>query len=184
MLFFGRSICRRHFFNLFPQLLDLRILFPQKTLLFLNLCGINNDLLPWDQLLIKVPLHIVRAIAIVDPLYKLKQDLQGHQRISRCDIPLRMDCKVSQPDHIRQLPPRLPIQRKAERRLMDQRLKVVLIRLLNRTVRRIHPLHRQLQSFPAPHRAHRRSRSINLLCLHRRRGKQGIFFFECQEAKV
>ena len=40
---------------------------------------------------------------------------------------------------------------------------------------RIHPLHRQLQRLPAPHRAHRRGGGEHFLGLDGRIGEEGIF---------
>lgn len=89
-----------------------------------------------------------------------------------------MYCQIAKADNEGQFSPCLSIQGKPEGGLMDQGLEVILIGHFDRIIRRIHPLHRQLQRFPAADRTHRRCRNIHLLRLNSSGGKQGIFFFE------
>lgn len=71
--------------------------------------------------------------------------------------------------------PHVPVHREPEARLMQQGLQVVLVGHRDSLVRRIHPLHRQLQRLPAPHRAHRRGGGEHFLGLDGSRCEEGVF---------
>ena len=157
----------RHALDLGAELLDLGVLFPQKTLLLFDLLGVHDHLFLWDQSFVKAALFVITAVAIIHPLNKFKQTLQRGQRIPGGNAALRMYRKISQLDHIGKLSPCVGIQRKAEARLMDQRLEVVLVGHLHGVVCRIDPLHRQLQRLPAAHGTHSRAGMVHLLRLHR-----------------
>ena len=58
---------------------------------------------------------------------------------------------------------------------MQQGLQVVLVGHRDGLVCRIHPLHRQLQRLPTPHRAHRRGGGEHFLGLDGRIGEEGVF---------
>ena len=73
--------------------------------------------------------------------------------------------------------PHIPVHREPEARLVQQGLQVVLVGHRDGFICRIHPLHRQLQRLPAPHRAHRRGGGEHFLGLDGRIGEEGIFVF-------
>ena len=71
--------------------------------------------------------------------------------------------------------PHIAVHREPETRLVQKGLQVVLVGHRDGLVCRIHPLHRQLQRLPAPHRAHRRGGGEHFLGLDGGIGKEGIF---------
>ena len=71
--------------------------------------------------------------------------------------------------------PHIAVHCEPEARLVQQGLQVVLVGHRDGLVCRIHPLHRQLQRLPAPHRAHRRGGGEHFLGLDGRIGEEGIF---------
>ena len=73
--------------------------------------------------------------------------------------------------------PHIAVHREPETRLVQQGLQVVLVGHRDGLVCRIHPLHRQLQRLPAPHRAHRRGGGEHFLGLDGSKRKHGIFRF-------
>ena len=75
----------------------------------------------------------------------------------------------------RQYAPHIAVHREPETRLMQQGLQVVLVGHRDGFVCRIHPLHRQLQRLPTPHRAHRRGGGEHFLGLDGRISEEGIF---------
>ena len=60
---------------------------------------------------------------------------------------------------------------------MQQGLQIILVGHRDGLVRRIHPLHRQLQRLPTPHRAHGRGGGEHFLGFDGSRGKEGILGF-------
>ena len=92
--------------------------------------------------------------------------------------------EVPELDDIGQLPPGLMIYSKAEARLVNHGLQIVLIRHLHGIVCGIDPLDRQFQSLTAANGAHGRRRRINPLRLQRSRSKQGVFFDVFEEFKI
>ena len=184
VLFLGRGELGGHGLDFLAQDLDLRVLFPQQTLLLPDLLCVHDHLFPGDLPLVKPAFLIVCAVAVVHPLDKFKQAAQGSQRVPRLDAALGVDGQVAQLDDKRQLAPGGAIHRKAEGRLMEQRLQVILVRHLHGVVRGVDPLHRQLQRLPAAHRAHGRGGRKYFLRLHRRRGKEGVGGLGCQEGEI
>src|SRR5699024_6891313 len=124
------------------------------------------------------------AITVVDPLYKLKQTAQGSKCIAWLHAAFGMYRQVSQLDDEGQFPPGVVVHRKAEGRLVDEGLQIVLVGHFHGLVRRIDPLHRQLQRLPAAHCAHGRGRSIDFLSFHTRRSKEGILGFLQEKREV
>ncbi len=155
MLLLIRRDLGRHLPDRIPKRLNLRFLFPQQTLLLPDLFRIEHDRYTGNFFLGKRPLLIRLAVAIINPLDKFKQIPQRDQRRTLRYRALRMHRQISQLHNERQLPPRLPIHRETETRLVQHRLQMILIRPLHILIRIVHPLHRQLQSLPAAHGAHR-----------------------------
>jgi hypothetical protein len=70
--------------------------------------------------------------------------------------------------------PHVPVHREPEARLVQQGLQVVLVGHGDGLICRIHPLHRQLQRLPAPHRAHRRGGGEHFFGLDGGRCEHGV----------
>ena len=87
----------------------------------------------------------------------------------------RMYRKIARLHDAGQHAPHIPVHREPETRLMQEGLQVVLVGHRDGFICRIHPLHRQLQRLPAPHRAHRRGGGEHFLSLDGGRCKHGIF---------
>lgn len=67
---------------------------------------------------------------------------------------------------------------------MNEGLQIVLVGHFHGLVRRIDPLHRQLQRLAAAHRAHSRSGGIDFLGFYAGWGEEGVFRFACEEGEV
>ena len=173
-----------HLFDLLAQRLDLSILLVQQAFLFLDFPGVHRYLFGGDKVLVKGTLLIVRAIAVVNPLHKLKQTAQGSKRIARLNAALGMYRQIAQFDDKRHLAPGVGVNGEAEGRLMNEGLQIVLVGHFHGLVRRIDPLHRQLQRLAAAHRTHGRGRRIDFLGFHAGRSKEGIFAFFYKKKKI
>ena len=119
VLLLRSRILLRHLLDLLPQPLDLRRTLFQQALLLFDAFDIHIHLILRDLLRIKLPCLILRAIAVIDPVDKLKKRPQRCQRITWRYILIRMYRKISQPDDIQQLAPDSGIHRKAEGRFMQ-----------------------------------------------------------------
>lgn len=64
------------------QRFDLAVLLGEQALLLLDLGLVNDDFLFRDRVLVKLPFLVVAAVAVVDPLDKLKQGAQGQHRVT------------------------------------------------------------------------------------------------------
>ena len=184
MLLFLRCILRGHLFNLSAQSFDLRLLLPQKALLFPDLPCIHDNLFRRDQRLVKNTLPIIRTIAIINPLNKLEQCTQRCQGISRLYASPGMHCQITQLNDKGELSPGIVIHRKAKVRLVNQRLQIIPVWHFHGIVRRIYPLNGQLQCLPAAHGAHGRNGRIDFFRLQAGRRKEGVFRCRFQKFEV
>ena len=71
-----------HLLDLFTQSLNLCVFLTEQTLLLLYFLGIDDNLFGRNQRLIELPFFIVGTIAIVQPLDKFKEPLQGSEGIT------------------------------------------------------------------------------------------------------
>ena len=120
MLFFLSGKLLGKGLDLLAKRFYFRILFAEKAFLLLNFLCVYDDLLRGNPTLIKFPLLVLLAVAIVYPLNELKQTLQGHQGIALLDAFFGMDSQVSQLNDERKLAPGIVIHREAEAGLVNQ----------------------------------------------------------------
>ena len=71
-----------HLLDLFTQSLNLCVLLTEQTLLLFYFLGVNDDLFGRNQCLIELPLFVISTIAIIHPLNKLKESLQGSEGVT------------------------------------------------------------------------------------------------------
>ena len=98
MLFLFGGVSGGHLLDLLAQRLDLGIFLVQQTFLFLDFPGVHRHLSGGDKILVEGALLIVRAIAIVDPLHKLKQTAQRSKRITWLNAALGMYRQIAHLD--------------------------------------------------------------------------------------
>ena len=128
-----------HLLDLFTQSLNLCVLLTEKTLLLFYFLGIDDDLFSRNQCLIELPLFIVGTIAIVHPLDKLKESLQGSKGVAGLYASLCVNGQIAQFNDKWQFAPCVVVHRKTEGRLMNECLQIVLVGHLHRFISRIHP---------------------------------------------
>ena len=183
LVLFG-GVLGGHLLDLPAQRLNLRIFFIQQAFLLLDFLGVHHNLFGGNELLVKGALHIVRAVAVVNPLDKLKQAPQSSQRIARLHAALGMYRQIAQFDDKLEFTPSVIVHGKTERRLVDKGLQIVLVGHLHGLVRRIHPLDREFQCLAAAHRAHGWGGSVDFLGFHAGGGKKGVFRFGFKKREV
>ena len=177
VLLFARSVCRRKALHLLAQGFQLGIFLFQQAFLLPDLLFVQCYLFAGDGCFIKGALHIVRAVAVIPPLDEIKQPPQTEHRIRRRYAVPSMYRQVARLHDAGEHAPHILVHRKTEAFLMQQGLQIVLVGHRDGLVRRIHPLHRQLQRLPTAHRAHGRGGGKHFLGFDGGRGKEGIFRF-------
>ena len=183
LLLFG-GVPDGHLLDLFAQRLDLGVLLVQQTFLFLDFPGVHRHLFGGDKVLVEGALLIVRAIAIVNPLHKLKQTAQGSKRITWLNAALGMYRQIAQLDDKRHLAPSVGVHSEAESWLVNEGLQIVFVGHFHGLVRCIYPFYCQLQCLTAAYCTHGRSRNINFLSFHAGGGEEGIFSFGFEKGEV
>ena len=183
LLLFG-GVSGGHLLDLLAQRLDLGIFLVQQTFLFLDFPGVHRHLSGGDKILVEGALLIVRAIAIVDPLHKLKQTAQRSKRITWLNAALGMYRQIAQLDDKRHLAPSVGVHSEAESWLMNEGLQIVFVGHFHGLVRCIYPFYCQLQCLTAAYCTHGRSRNINFLSFHAGGGEEGIFSFGFEKGEV
>ena len=174
LLFAGR-VRRRKALHLFAQGFQLGIFLGQQAFLLPDLLFVQRYLFAGDGCFIKGALHIVRAVAVIHPLDEIEQPPQAEHCIRRRHTMPRMYRQIARLHDAGQHAPHIAVHCEPETRLVQQGLQVVLVGHRDGFICRIHPLHRQLQRLPAPHRAHRRGGGEHFLGLDGRIGEEGIF---------
>ena len=174
VLLLARRVYRRKALHLLTQGFQLGILLFQQAFLLPDLPGVQLHLLAGDGRFVKGALHIVRAVAVIHPLDEIEQPPQAEHCIRRRHTMPRMYRQIARLHDAGQHAPHVAVHCEPEARLVQQGLQVVLVGHRDGLVCRIHPLHRQLQRLPAPHRAHRRRGGEHFLGLDGGRCEEGI----------
>ena len=173
LLFAGR-VRRRKALHLLAQSFQFGIFLGQQTFLLPDLLFVQRHFLAGDGCFIKGALYIVRAVAVIHPLDEIEQPPQAEHCIRRRYTMPRMYRQIARLHDAGQHAPHIPVHREAEARLVQKGLQVVLVGHRDGFVCRIHPLHRQLQRLPTPHRAHRRGGGEHFLGLDGGRCEHGV----------
>ena len=175
VLLFAGCVRRRKALHLLAQGFQLGIFLGQQAFLLPDLLFVQRYLFAGNGCFIKGALHIVRAVAVIYPLDEIEQPPQAEHCIRRRHTMPRMYRQIARLHDAGQHAPHIPVHCEPETRLVQQGLQVVLVGHRDGLICRIHPLHRQLQRLPTPHRAHRRGGGEHFLGLDGGRCKEGIF---------
>ena len=174
VLLFAGCVCCRKALHLLAQGFPLGIFLGQQAFLLPDLLFVQRYLFAGDGCFIKGALHIVRAVAVIHPLDEVEQPPQAEHCIRRRHTVPCMYRQIARLHDAGQHAPHIAVHCEPETRLMQKGLQVVLVGHRDGFVCRIHPLHRQLQRLPAPHRAHRRRGGEHFLGLDGGRCEEGI----------